>query len=110
MVHYPDEPVYSDKYEDDCFEYRHVLLTKLMTQEVKSLLQKRPKELLYESDWRNLGVQQSRGWQHYLLHKPEPHVLLFRRPLGTDPQTGKPPKHWKPPSDGRASVPVTAER
>ena len=26
---------------------------------------------------------------HYDVHKPEPHVLLFRRPLGTDPRTGK---------------------
>lgn len=22
-------------------------------------------------------------------HRPEPHILLFRRPLGTDPVTGK---------------------
>ena len=22
------------------------------------------------------------------MHKPEPHVLLFRRPIGTDPRTG----------------------
>lgn len=37
-----------------------------------------------ETEWRNLGVQQSVGWVHYMLHAPEPHVLLFRRPL-TDP-------------------------
>jgi cyclin-dependent kinase regulatory subunit CKS1 len=35
-----------------------------------------------------IGVQQSRGWVHYEVHRPEPHVLLFRRPLGTDPRTG----------------------
>ena len=23
------------------------------------------------------------------LHSPEPHILLFRRPLGTDPQSGR---------------------
>jgi len=23
------------------------------------------------------------------LRRPEPHILLFRRPLGTDPQTGR---------------------
>jgi hypothetical protein len=22
-------------------------------------------------------------------YRPEPHILLFRRPLGTDPQTGR---------------------
>ena len=26
------------------------------------------------------------GWEHYALHRPEPHILLFRRPLGTDPR------------------------
>ena len=36
-----------------------------------------------------MGIQQSRGWQHYATYRPEPHILLFRRPLGTDPATGK---------------------
>ena len=36
-----------------------------------------------------MGVQQSRGWEHYAVHKPEPHILLFRRLLGTDPVTGE---------------------
>ena len=47
--------------------------------------------LLYEEELRHLGVQQSRGWVHYEVHKPEPFILLFRRPLGTDPTTGKVP-------------------
>lgn len=34
-------------------------------------------------------MQQSRGWVHYSCHRPEPHILLFRRPLGTDPVSGK---------------------
>lgn len=29
----------------------------------------------------------------------ERHILLFRRPLETNPQTGKAPPDWKPPSD-----------
>ena len=33
-------------------------------------------------------IRLPRGWQHYAIHRPEPHILLFRRPLGTDPQTG----------------------
>ena len=45
--------------------------------------------LLNETEWRGIGVQQSRGWVHYAIHKPEPHILLFRRALGTDPTTGK---------------------
>lgn len=35
--------------------------------------------LLSEAEWRSLGVQQSRGWVHYAIHRPEPHILLFRR-------------------------------
>ena len=34
--------------------------------------------LLSESEWRGLGVQQSRGWVHYAIHRPEPHIMLFR--------------------------------
>ena len=34
-----------------------------------------------EAEWRNLGVQQSPGWIHYMTHEPEPHILLFRRPV-----------------------------
>ena len=49
----------------------------------------KPLRLLSEAEWRGLGVQQSRGWSHYEMHRPEPHILLFRRPLGTDPITGK---------------------
>jgi Cyclin-dependent kinase regulatory subunit len=31
-----------------------------------------------QTEWRNLGVQQSRGWVHYAIHKPEPHIMLYR--------------------------------
>lgn len=40
-----------------------------------------------ETEWRNLGVQQSPGWVHYMVHAPEPHVLLFRRPLPDQPES-----------------------
>ncbi|XP_073179573.1 cyclin-dependent kinases regulatory subunit 1 [Lepidochelys kempii] len=42
--------------------------------------------LMSESEWRNLGVQQSQGWVHYMVHEPEPHILLFRRPLPKKPE------------------------
>ena len=74
---------YSEKYGDDKFEYRHVILPKELAKNI-------PKNrLLGEQEWRGIGVQQSRGWQHYAVHRPEPHILLFRRPLGTDPVSGK---------------------
>jgi magnesium-transporting ATPase (P-type) len=31
-------------------------------------------------------VQQSRGWVHYAVHRPEPHIMLFRRPLNYQQQ------------------------
>ena len=82
MPHYPDEIEYSDKYYDELFEYRHVQLP-------KNIYKAMPKgRLLTENEWRSLGVQQSRGWVHYEIHKPEPYILLFRRPRNTDPNTG----------------------
>lgn len=34
-----------------------------------------PKDrLMSEAEWRKLGVQQSRGWVHYMLHRPGEHL------------------------------------
>ncbi|CAN1832963.1 Cyclin-dependent kinases regulatory subunit 2, partial [Linum perenne] len=71
---------YSEKYFDDTYEYRHVVLTP----EVAKLLPKN--RLLSENEWRAIGVQQSRGWVHYAIHRPEPHIMLFRRPLNYQQQ------------------------
>ena len=90
MPHFPDEIEYSEKYFDEEFEYRHVLLPKLV---FKKMIRGR---LLSEKEWRDLGVQQSRGWSHYEIHRPEPYILLFRRALGTDPVTGLPPPGFHP--------------
>ena len=46
---------YSDKYTDDKFEYRHVMLPKDLAKLVPKT------HLMSESEWRNLGVQQSLG-------------------------------------------------
>lgn len=70
---------YSDKYYDEQFEYRHVMLPK----EIAKLVPK--SHLMSETEWRKLGVQQSQGWIHYMVHEPEPHILLFRRPLQGPP-------------------------
>ncbi|KAI0310641.1 regulatory subunit of cyclin-dependent kinase [Amylostereum chailletii] len=74
---------YSDRYSDDEYEYRHVILP-------KPLFKMIPKQyftpddagtlrLLSEAEWRGIGITQSLGWEHYEVHAPEPHVLLFRR-------------------------------
>eukprot|EP01064_Diplonema_japonicum_P038635 TRINITY_DN941_c1_g1_i1.p1 TRINITY_DN941_c1_g1~~TRINITY_DN941_c1_g1_i1.p1 ORF type:complete len:137 (+),score=31.56 TRINITY_DN941_c1_g1_i1:51-413(+) len=76
---------YSEKYEDETCEYRHVILPR----ELKKLV---PNRIMAESEWRSLGVQQSLGWDHYMVHAPEKNVLCFRRPL---------------PSPSRDAVPAT---
>ena len=99
---------YSDRYSDDFYEYRHVILP-------KPLFKMIPKEffnpdntgtlrLLDENEWRGIGITQSLGWEHYEVHgewrqatlatrtnstvlfvlAPEPHVLLFRRAKNFD--------------------------
>ena len=71
-----ESPIYySEKYTDKEYEYRHVILPSDMYQKMPKL------RLMTEKEWRELGVQQSRGWVHYLLHRPEPNILLFKRPL-----------------------------
>ncbi len=85
MAHYPKEIIYSDKFNDDYYEFRNIILTKKVFKRIPE------KTLLSENEWRALGIVQSRGWEHFSIHKPEPHVLLFRRPVGTDPETGEVP-------------------
>ncbi|KAL3319996.1 Cyclin-dependent kinases regulatory subunit 2 [Cichlidogyrus casuarinus] len=47
----------------------------------RDLASKVPRDkLMTEHQWRALGIQQSLGWVHYMIHKPEPHIILFRRP------------------------------
>jgi len=83
LEEYIDKIEYSDRYSDDEYEYRHVILP-------KQLLKMIPKDyfspddsgvlrLLTEQEWRGIGITQSLGWEHYEVHAPEPHVLLFRR-------------------------------
>ena len=71
---------YSSKYNDDVYEYRHVILPITIANQLPD-----PLRLLSESEWRELGVSQSSGWVHYSIHHPEPHILLFRRPLTPTP-------------------------
>ena len=63
---------YSERYSDDEYEYRHVILP-------KQLLKMIPKHyfrsdgsgvlrLLEEDEWRAIGILQSLGWVHYEVH------------------------------------------
>jgi len=106
---------YSDRYSDDEFEYRHVTLP-------KPFLKLFPKQffrqdesgkqdptgtlrLLSEKEWRAIGITQSIGWEHYEVHAPEPHVLLFRRP-----KDYKPPTHQQLPLQQQQPEPQNAKQ
>uniref|UniRef100_A0A3Q1EYQ3 Cyclin-dependent kinases regulatory subunit n=1 Tax=Acanthochromis polyacanthus TaxID=80966 RepID=A0A3Q1EYQ3_9TELE len=43
---------------------RHVVLPKQLSKLVPT------SHLMTEEEWRGLGVQQSQGWIHYMIHKP----------------------------------------
>ncbi|KAL7420973.1 Cyclin-dependent kinases regulatory subunit (Cell division control protein cks1) [Cryptotrichosporon argae] len=64
--------IYSERYSDANFEYRHVILPKQMLklipkdyfrQDDPSLLR-----ILDEHEWRGIGITQSLGWQHFEVH------------------------------------------
>ena len=73
---------YSDRYSDDEYEYRHVILP-------KQLLKMIPNDyfspddsgvlrLLAEHEWRGIGITQSLGWEHYEVHGEFVFVVPFR--------------------------------
>ncbi|KAI8828980.1 cyclin-dependent kinase regulatory subunit CKS1 [Chytriomyces cf. hyalinus JEL632] len=68
-----EDIMYSARYSDDHHEYRHVNLPREIARWVPQ------GRLMTEQEWRGLGVKQSPGWYHYMLHGPEPHILLFKR-------------------------------
>ncbi|KAF9330310.1 hypothetical protein BG006_006728 [Podila minutissima] len=80
---------YGTTYVDSAYEYRNVILPKAMFQwlprnyfvnlETAGYTLK----LLSEPQWRAIGLQMSHGWEHYMQHAPEPHIMPFRRDLET---------------------------
>ena len=54
---------------------RHVILPKEVASSVPV------GRLMSEAEWRKLGVQQSRGWVHYMIHKPGEQPLRLRPAL-----------------------------
>ncbi|KAJ2063474.1 hypothetical protein GGI17_001690 [Coemansia sp. S146] len=74
ISNYAGDIYYSERYNDDDFEYRHVSMPEGLRRYLPN-----PPRIMEEIEWRSLGVQQSAGWEHYMVHVPEPHVLLFKR-------------------------------
>lgn len=79
---FPPQTIYSRKCADETYEYRHVTLAQSAFEKAWRLTCC-GKQLLSEAQWRNVGVQQGRGWEHYEIYAREPQILLFRRLLGT---------------------------
>ncbi|KIY03583.1 cyclin-dependent kinase regulatory subunit [Fonsecaea multimorphosa CBS 102226] len=88
LEEFVDSIGYSARYSDSEFEYRHVQLPKAMLKVIPRDYfddSKGTLKLLWEEEWRGLGITQSLGWEHYEVHEPEPHILLFKRPIGYQP-------------------------
>lgn len=73
-----EEITYSDKYGDptdpfNTYEYRHVIIP---CEKGKALKLNRT---LNAKEWKAIGLHMGSDWIHYLIHRPDPHVLLFRR-------------------------------
>lgn len=98
MPKLPDEITYSDKYEDDLFEYQNITLPLEIYQKMKKNC------LLSQGDLKQLGFRKLTGWEHYYIYKKEPFVLLLRRPLGYNPFTGEIPREIKEKLEDRKTV------
>lgn len=98
LEEFRDSIGYSARYSDSDYEYRHVQLPKAMLKAIPRDYfdaQKGTLKLLWEAEWRDLGItqvrrlmspsadmtdlRQSLGWEHYEVHEPEPHILLFKK-------------------------------
>lgn len=70
---------YSERYYTTTHEYRHVMCKRESTAHV--IKGRRLKEV----EWRAMGIQMSRGWEHYLSFEPVDAgctvMLAFRRPI-----------------------------
>ncbi|KAF9286353.1 Cyclin-dependent kinases regulatory subunit (Cell division control protein cks1) [Mortierella alpina] len=81
---------YGDVYCDSKYEYRNVTLPKIMLSFIDRRFMEHPDNpysnvlrILTEEEWREVGITMSQYWVNWMRHDPEPHVLLFRRPVGT---------------------------
>jgi hypothetical protein len=63
---------YSDRYSDDEYEYRHVILPKPLFKMIPKTYFNSDDpgvlRLLSEAEWRGIGITQSLGWEHYEVH------------------------------------------
>ena len=71
---------YSDRYSDDKYEYRHVILPKPLMKYIPKQYyntdQSGTLRLLSEKEWRAIGITQSYGWEHYEVHSESTRIIL----------------------------------
>ena len=91
----PLEILYSPHYQSHVFPndfekekqkylYRHVILPHKSKENLRTLRDFSrnwvdKNILLTEEQCKQMGIQQSEGWEHYAYFTPEPFVLLFRK-------------------------------
>lgn len=63
---------YSEIYETEDYEYRHVTIPKAIAQDL-------PNRRLTVHEWQSLNVDIDDLWENYMIHMPERHILLFRK-------------------------------
>lgn len=63
---------YSERYSDEEYEYRHVILPKPLFKMIPKNFFNADNSgtlrLLSEEEWRGIGITQSLGWEHYEVH------------------------------------------
>lgn len=63
---------YSERYSDEEYEYRHVILPKPLFKMIPKHFFNQDNtgtlRLLSEEEWRGIGITQSLGWEHYEVH------------------------------------------
>ena len=64
------------------------------------LLRTRNLQYVIQNEWSQFLIQDD-SWEHYSIHRPEPHVLLFRRPLSSREE---PPSETSLRADANADI------
>ncbi|KAJ3127466.1 Cyclin-dependent kinases regulatory subunit 2 [Nowakowskiella sp. JEL0407] len=84
---------YNNEYCDDYYKYRNIKLPKQLLIAMPDRF--RVRKLFTEAEVRSFGIVQSGGWEHYAFHRPEPHILLFRKLLSVVEEQAKAAKQMQ---------------
>ena len=74
MPFYPSDIKYSSSFTAVDYEYSSVILPK---NKLKYLTGK----VLSGEEMKKIGISLTSDWENYMIHTPEPHVLLIRKKI-----------------------------